>query len=96
LHYKTGWSYASWFDQMRVLVLERDKACVVCSTTKQLHCHHVDQDVRDNRPEKLIMLCSTHHMEHHKSSTPRQRETSLHQWIAALADYLHVHAVRAA
>lgn len=68
-HYKDGSSYASLFNQMRLLVMERDKGCVVCTTARGLQCHHINEDVRDNRPENLVMLCRKHHIEHHKSST---------------------------
>ena len=34
-HFKDGTSYAKWFDQMRPIILERDKgACIVCGATE--------------------------------------------------------------
>lgn len=68
-HYTDGLSYAKWFDEMRPLILQRDKCCVVCGKTNFLHMHHVDHNPANNRRENLIMLCSTHHIVHHKSAT---------------------------
>ena len=83
-HYKQGKSYAKWFRTMRPLILERDgNRCSVCAaspvltflrsgktvTRSALVIHHINEDVRDNRPQNLITLCVPCHAVHHKSST---------------------------
>ena len=81
--FTTGTSYAKWFRLMRPLIVERDGVCVVCSkapvltfvrsgremTRSALLVHHINEDVRDNRAENLILLCQTCHLVHHKSKT---------------------------
>lgn len=67
-NYHTGSESAYLYDRMRPLILERDRACVVCWAEQNLHCHHINEDRNDNSPENLVMLCASHHMEHHKSS----------------------------
>lgn len=81
-HFKTGTSYSHWFRSMRPLILQRDHMeCVVCAASPTLTfaragktvqrsalvIHHIDEDVRNNRPENLITLCLTCHTVHHKS-----------------------------
>lgn len=81
-HFKTGTSYARWFRAMRPLIMIRDSAaCVVCKATplvtytrggrtvtrSGLVVHHINEDVRDNRAENLVLLCHGCHMTHHKS-----------------------------
>lgn len=84
-HFKSGKSYALWFDSMRPLILERDgDRCVACGAEERvtgriwrgrpvqvssLLVHHINEDTADNRPENLIALCSTCHVTHHKSKT---------------------------
>ncbi|MFF1834215.1 HNH endonuclease [Streptomyces sp. NPDC058231] len=83
--FKDGSSYASWFRAMRPLVLDRDgRRCVACKAPETFmtfirkgkvqqrttfHVHHVNEEVRDNRPENLVSLCSNCHAVHHKSTT---------------------------
>ena len=67
-NYRTGSESAYLYGRMRPLILERDKACVVCWAKKDLHCHHINEDRNDNAPENLVMLCAAHHMEHHRSA----------------------------
>lgn len=68
-HYKTGTSYASWFREMRLIVLERDKhACVACGKTGKLIVHHIDHVPWHNDVFNLITLCPTCHAVHHKSN----------------------------
>lgn len=82
-HFKDGRSYALWFHQMRLPILDRDGfACVACRRGEvfralrwgpraifksSLAVHHVNEDRTDNRPENLVTLCSTCHAIHHKS-----------------------------
>jgi hypothetical protein len=69
-HYQDGTSYASWFREMRTVILERDKhACVACGKTRQLTVHHIDHVPWHNDVFNLITLCATCHMVHHKSNT---------------------------
>lgn len=84
-HYKTGRSYALWFDSMRPLILERDgDRCVACGAQERttarvwrgrpiqvssLLVHHINEDTTNNRPQNLITLCATCHVTHHKSKT---------------------------
>ncbi|MFE0763706.1 HNH endonuclease [Streptomyces smyrnaeus] len=83
--YKDGSSYAAWFRAMRPLILDRDgRRCVACKTPETFttvirkgkkvqrttfSVHHISEDVRDNRPENLVSLCSACHAVHHKSTT---------------------------
>jgi hypothetical protein len=83
-HYKTGTSYAKWFDQMRPLILERDMdRCVVCHAPNKprwvtwngqrvarsnLVIHHIDENPANNRADNLMTLCTTCHGTHHKSA----------------------------
>ncbi|MFY0802066.1 HNH endonuclease [Peribacillus frigoritolerans] len=82
--YKNGISYGKWFKEMRSIILERDSSrCAVCSeeektttfqrlgkeaTRTNLTVHHIDEDVKNNRPENLITMCKFCHM----SITSRQ------------------------
>lgn len=84
-HYKDGTSYSKWFREMRPLIFERDSdACVVCSAPfkpitftrdgievqrSNLIVHHLDEDPANNRAENLVLLCSSCHLVHHKSTT---------------------------
>ena len=78
-NYRTGSESAYLYGRMRPLILERDKACVVCWAKKDLHCHHINEDRNDNAPENLVMLCAAHHMEHHRSAqTP-------FSWLSGMA-----------
>jgi hypothetical protein len=79
-HYRDGTSYASWFREMRPVILERDgHACVACGRTERLTIHHVDHAPKHNEVHNLITLCSTCHMIHHKS-----HETPF-PWLGRLA-----------
>lgn len=81
-NFKDGSSYSLWFDRARELVLERDKVCVTCDATTDLHCHHIDHDLKNNRVENLVMLCESCHTEHHKSAT------TPFGWLSAYAQAL--------
>lgn len=85
-NYKDGMSYAKFYAEMRPLVMDRDgRKCVVCSTEElpfvairsgqevtrtNLHVHHINEDVNDNRPENLVTLCHKCHPRHHSGKTP--------------------------
>ncbi|MGZ0879042.1 HNH endonuclease [Priestia megaterium] len=69
---------------MRPIILERDSfRCAVCSkeekimtylrqgkaaTRTNLTVHHIDEDVKNNRPDNLITMCQPCHIIHHKSA----------------------------
>ena len=79
-HYRDGTSYASWFREMRPVILDRDKhACVACGKTEKLIVHHIDHVPWNNDPFNLISLCPTCHAVHHKSNA-----TPFH-WLDRLA-----------
>ena len=79
-HYKTGTSYATWFREMRIVILERDRfTCVACGSSKKLVIHHVNHVPMQNEAHNLITLCSTCHMVHHKS------KVSPFPWLKKLA-----------
>lgn len=93
--YKDGTSYANLFRKMRAVVIERDNHhCVACRSPEKpitfirngktasrtnFHVHHINEDVKDNRPENLITLCGTCHSVHHHS------ETTPFPWFATYA-----------
>lgn len=43
----------------------RPTVCETCGTTVDLHIHHKDRDVTNNRPENLASLCSSCHLKLH-------------------------------
>jgi 5-methylcytosine-specific restriction endonuclease McrA len=79
-HFKDGTSYATWFREMRPIILERDRhACVACKKTEKLIVHHVDHVPWHNESHNLITLCATCHAVHHKS------KVSPFPWLKKLA-----------
>lgn len=94
-HFKDGTSYATWFADMRPLILERDQhRCVTCGAPETatpitwrgqqvmrttMTIHHISEDVTDNTPENLVTLCKTCHAVHHKS------KATPWPWFAAYA-----------
>lgn len=84
-HFKTGTSYAKWFTEMRLLVMDRDeRRCVICQQEEEisqviwrgqtvnrtnLRVHHVNDDPTNNTPENLVTLCQKCHVVHHHSNT---------------------------
>lgn len=45
-----------------------EKACVICSTTRSIHVHHIDHDHMNNSVDNLTYLCSTCHIRHHRTN----------------------------
>src|SRR5665213_3636710 len=59
-NYKTGKSYAKWFNEMKPLIMERDaKQCSVCLVAEQLK-HHKWKDGRIILGSNLLI----HHIDH--------------------------------
>ena len=70
--------YSNQYIRMREFVLDRDAArCVACGSEGKdmkhryggkrasLHCHHINENTRDNRPQNLIIMCMSCHKKHH-------------------------------
>lgn len=80
-HYKDGKSLAKWFDEMRPVILKRDKySCMGCGApeafttrgkrqiqTSTIVIHHINEDTTNNHPQNLVALCQPCHGIHHKS-----------------------------
>lgn len=76
--------YSALFAGLRPMILERDnRQCRCCNQAEEpitfewcgkavertnLCVHHLDEDTQNNRPENLIVMCSTCHIIHHKSA----------------------------
>ena len=59
---KTGWS------RITAEIKERDNhQCVKCSSTDELHIHHIDKDNTNNDYKNLITLCKKCHYLEHKT-----------------------------
>ena len=50
--------------RVKVIAIDGSK-CVVCSSTKSLHCHHIDHDSTNNAHQNLVTLCKQCHLRHH-------------------------------
>jgi hypothetical protein len=48
-----------------ICFLHHDKACIICGESRIVEVHHYNEDHKDNRPENLVPLCSTHHKYYH-------------------------------
>lgn len=70
---------------LRNHILQRDKVCKVCGTTKTLQVHHIDGDSNNNSDPNLIILCKRHHAETHLN----QGESNLVGLILANRTYPH-------
>jgi hypothetical protein len=68
--------YPALFFQMRPLIAERDLNCVACQKPAA-DCHHIDENMTNNDPTNLVMLCREHHRAaHSKTGLP---------WLSAYA-----------
>ena len=43
----------------------KKESCEICGKKRNLHTHHIDQNVANNAPENLRTLCSSCHIKHH-------------------------------
>jgi 5-methylcytosine-specific restriction endonuclease McrA len=60
---------------VRALVLERDRACLACKRTTDLHVHHLHyRTLGQETGKELITLCLLCHKLEHESGSLRERE----------------------
>lgn len=50
---------------IRVLILERDKVCRGCGRKRNLQVHHIDKNPNNNETSNLILLCQKCHKDKH-------------------------------
>lgn len=76
---------AKAFRTMRPLIRERDgHKCVVCSATKSLHVHHIDNWPMNNASSNLVTLCATCHRKWH-AAIDSKPSTILWPWLIEYA-----------
>ena len=46
------------------------KKCVICGEKNIVEVHHLDENTKNNKPENLIPICSTHHQYWHSRFKP--------------------------
>ena len=54
-------AYSLEYYQNRLLALDRDKKCNICSKNFDLVCHHIDYNTKNNILDNLIILCRSCH-----------------------------------
>lgn len=68
---KTGQDYRPAHQSAKRLafdVLNLEKKCVVCGSTRNIDVHHIDKDFRNNTAENLMIVCRSCHMKIHRSN----------------------------
>ena len=65
--YKTvnGRSQAFWNRHAREEHYQGDRICIDCGSKENIHIHHKNQNISDNRPENLVALCKSCHSRLH-------------------------------
>lgn len=63
----------------RELVLFRDGRCVVCGRMDRLDVHHADTyAAHGDNPERMVVLCRTHHTLWHNGDRPTREAVERH------------------
>lgn len=66
----------------------RKPACEDCTTTTDLHVHHIDRDHTNNDPANLRTLCSSCHLKlHWREDRPKRMEAARKAQATAVARY---------
>lgn len=52
--------------KIEYLILDKDKVCEVCGSTKNIDVHHKDGNWQNNHPSNLVTLCRSCHSKQHK------------------------------
>ena len=61
----------------------RAETCAECGTREDLHVHHIDRNVANNKPRNLLTLCSSCHLKLHWQEDREKRMASNPLVVAA-------------
>jgi len=60
--------------KMKEMIKIRDKGCIVCGATENLHVHHIDLDKTNNSRSNLVTVCEKLHNIIHSAKTIPNKE----------------------
>lgn len=58
----------------------KGKRCVICGSTENLHRHHIDENIRNNKPGNITILCKNCHQAVHSHAAEFNLKSSKIDW----------------
>ena len=76
-YFRSGDKNGNWSDDSyrTTCFLYHKKECIICSESKIVTVHHLDENRKNNSPDNLVPLCPTHHQYWHSKYKTEVEET---------------------